>query len=544
MRGTLQAARGHFTTQLLLRFKLMQTEELQLPGVREEIRSTCPLPTQTAATAWGVGLITLAGAALRLHALTAKSFWLDETLSAGVARMSWTQFFLTLWHREANMALYFVLLRFWAALGTGVGIFRGLSVLFSVATIPLVFVLGSRLWGRSAGFLGAWLLAINAYHIRYAQEARSYAMVIFLATLATWLLVRNVQEPSDAHWGAYTAACVAVVYSHFFGGLVILAHCASFPFVPGWDRRWRDFVRSMCWLSLMTIPAVLSIANIGSAPIGWILKVGPGAAVAFLSELAGNGGPWVLALDVIAMWLAGFACWAIWRREGPSPRTWGFVLVFLLLILPCATVYLASFWRPMFLGRYLSPCVMPLALIVAAGTSQVRRRVLAWILGGAISLASFAGTISYYRADFDVVRGDWPGATSFVFDHAQAGDGIVFFFNFGRVPFEFYRAQRSSPPQWPETLQAQAGSGLTYQDFVSENIGQMLQEARPAGDRVWVVLLDDSDPDGKTSRTGLIARAVLGKGRNLLESRNYSGITVLLYSREDAKPAAIHSGKS
>jgi len=123
-------------------------------------------------------------------------------------------------HREVNMSLYYVLLHFGCPMGSTEGFIRGLSVLFSVATVPLYMHSARGSSGAVAGLLAAWLLAINAYHIRYAQEARSYALVVFIATLATWLLVRNLQEPASAHWAAYTVACALAVYSHFFGALV------------------------------------------------------------------------------------------------------------------------------------------------------------------------------------------------------------------------------------------------------------------------------------------------------------------------------------
>src|SRR5262249_33952265 len=108
--------------------------------------------------------ITLCSMLLRFHALGAKSIWLDEGISIAIARLPWSQLLRVLWQREANMTLYYLLLRCWMTLGSSEGFIRALSVLFSVATVPLLYALGSRLFGRPAGLLAAWLLAINAYH--------------------------------------------------------------------------------------------------------------------------------------------------------------------------------------------------------------------------------------------------------------------------------------------------------------------------------------------------------------------------------------------
>src|SRR6266566_969714 len=194
---------------------------------------------------WLLALITVVAAFLRFHGIAAKSFWLDEGASVEIARLPWRQFFYVLSHREINMALYYVLLHLWMALGSTEGFIRGLSVLFSVATVPVLYALGARLFGRTAGLLAAWLLAINAYHIRYAQEARSYALVVFMATLGTWLLVRNLQEPASARWAAYAAVCALAVYSHIFGALVALAHGVSLAFLRRGDLPWKDLARGV-----------------------------------------------------------------------------------------------------------------------------------------------------------------------------------------------------------------------------------------------------------------------------------------------------------
>src|ERR1700683_5468560 len=63
---------------------------------------------------WLTLLVLLAaGAAVRLLFLARKPFWFDECFSAEVARMNWSNFLHLLWWREANMSLYYLLLRVW-----------------------------------------------------------------------------------------------------------------------------------------------------------------------------------------------------------------------------------------------------------------------------------------------------------------------------------------------------------------------------------------------------------------------------------------------
>jgi mannosyltransferase len=104
--------------------------------------------------------------------LLPQAFGSRKAFRVEIARLPWRPFFYVLRHREINMALYYVLLHVWLSLGSTEAFIRGLSVLFSLATVPVLYALGVRVGGRMAGLLAAWLLAINAYHVRYAQEAR------------------------------------------------------------------------------------------------------------------------------------------------------------------------------------------------------------------------------------------------------------------------------------------------------------------------------------------------------------------------------------
>ncbi len=73
--------------------------------------------------------ITAAGAVLRFHILTAKSFWFDEGASVGIARLDWYNFVRILWRREANMTLYYLVLRGWLHFGSSEWFIRSLSAL-------------------------------------------------------------------------------------------------------------------------------------------------------------------------------------------------------------------------------------------------------------------------------------------------------------------------------------------------------------------------------------------------------------------------------
>src|SRR5579864_4883305 len=103
-------------------------------------------------------LLFATGLAARLYCIDCKPFWFDETFSVEVARLDWRNFLHLLWWREANMSLYYVLLRIWLHFGQSPFFIRSLSALIATGTIPAIYWLGSILYNRRVGLIAAALL--------------------------------------------------------------------------------------------------------------------------------------------------------------------------------------------------------------------------------------------------------------------------------------------------------------------------------------------------------------------------------------------------
>src|ERR1700751_2119980 len=107
-------------------------------------------------------LLLAAGTALRFTALVAKPFWFDECFSVEVCRIGWRNFLHLLWWREANMSLYYLLLRAWLHLGHSPFLIRSLSAVIATATLPAVYWLARLLYDRRVALIAAALFAFNA----------------------------------------------------------------------------------------------------------------------------------------------------------------------------------------------------------------------------------------------------------------------------------------------------------------------------------------------------------------------------------------------
>jgi mannosyltransferase len=484
----------------------------------------------------GLGILIIAAVWLRLHALDAKSLWMDEGLSTGYMRMDWYNLARLLWRREANMSFYFLLLSGWIQFGDSVAWYRGFSVLASVATIPVLYGVGKRMFGNPVGLVGAAMMTLSAYHVRYAQEARSYGLTLLLVTLATYFFATAVQNGRRDLWRWYVASSVLAIYSHFFAVLVVVAHWASMIALPA--RRERDseyaitrqeFNRVVKRVALWTLPMWVFIATTGVGVLSWMRRPGLSELYSFLEQFAGNGGAPLLGLYVACGFLAALAAIKIWRIHGRSLETWRYAALFSWLVVPVLIPLTVTFVKPMFLPRYVSISLPALFLIAAAGLSTLKPRWLMVPLLALIAWFAVVGIRSYYERDFDVLRADYRLAAGFVLEHAQPGDAILFYPAYGRFAYEYYVLHSIEKKVRPSIVYPGRDGHPVWRDFMGQATPQVLDEVTCNYRRVWFVFSNYTGPESEDPRSRQIETAILTRFR-MLNAYDFPAIRLYLYA--------------
>lgn len=117
------------------------------------------------------------------------------------------------------MPLYYILLNlFLHVLGTSEASVRLLSVLASLGSITLLYILGRSMFSRRAGVYSALMFAVAPFQVAYAQWSRPHTLMLLLALVTTLIAVRLSTGKKDGrlcsvmHHGNYGLLHALSVY--------------------------------------------------------------------------------------------------------------------------------------------------------------------------------------------------------------------------------------------------------------------------------------------------------------------------------------------
>ncbi len=478
-----------------------------------------------------LALITAVSASLCFHSLAAKPFWFDEGVSVAIASLDWSNFLRILWRREANMSLYYLALHFWLHLGNSEFLVRTLSAVFALASVPALYLLGRRLFDSRVGLIAAALLAVNAYFVRYSQEARSYTLMLFLCVLSSLYLLQCLENPSRRNRVAYVLISVLAVYAHFFAGLLVLTQWLSLCFqdrqrIPeGTRKNWR-------WIALSVLPVAAFVATTGAGPLRWIKRPGLIDLRDLALHLTGNGG-WLLLIAYAIACLAAMIPASRLAAQRVSGDVWRYRFLLLWLFFPVLLTVAVSFARPLFLPRYFFFCLPALLLLAASGLARFRSP---WLLAPPLLLffvLSLRGTVSYYQQDFDLQRDDWRAASHYLLTNARPSDALVFHVAMGRMPYEYYHSLLGTSPRDPVVSYPHHADRITFLDFVEKPDYIQLGRSLPPYQRVWLVFSNAKTPSGLDSTASSLSQLLSADFPNV-EQRHFSGLDIFLYSKQNS----------
>jgi mannosyltransferase len=529
--------------------------------------------------------VTLLGAALRFYAIGQKGLWLDEAFSVWLGGHRLPEMWSWIARIDQHPPLYYTLLNLWMRMGNDAETVRLLSAVVGTLTIPVIFLLGQRLAGLLTGLMAALILAVSPFHVRFAQEARMYALLALAAAAAMACLACLLRKTTAGAvhasparpeqdelplrrrwvWTGYVVFTAAAMLTH---STALLLPVAMNLFVLGliWRRRnappapSRTPVRSpgqgqsweerpgawqrQAWGSPR--PAELEPPKLRSwlvAQAGVLLLWGViwlpvfiGQASRVYREFWMPAPTWRTVMDALGNFLSAH----LPRQQMPwLDAIWvvyGVLLAFAIVALrrrPAVLALLLTLFLTPLIGELLVSLRRPvfydrtliwatIPLYVLLGAGIATLRRWPYLLAAlAILIAANGVSLREYYANFS--KEGWREAAAHVGREAREGDLVLFNASWVQIPFDFYFRAVGTPVEEHGLPVDLFDRGVLEPKMTPEDL-PLLRELIRGRERVWLVYSHDWYTDPQR-----LIPAALEQVLTPAETRSYGGVEIRLY---------------
>ena len=242
-------------------------------------------------------LVLLLAFSLRVYHLGTLSLWIDEAFTRFYSENSLSYLWTTGFRLDPNPPAYYTLMHFWMQVfGHSEWALRAPSVLASLLTIVLVYLLGKELANSAVGLFAALLMALAPMEIWYAQEARTYAALQCAIAIALLGMARYFSPSrSTADVVLYALGALVAASLHATAVLFIIACNLSYLASAFFDRSLMTRRNLVPW-SIANLVVVLAITPVldvmfqmaGAHNVRWIPPLSLGGLVWTMREVVGG----------------------------------------------------------------------------------------------------------------------------------------------------------------------------------------------------------------------------------------------------------------
>ncbi|MFD8559961.1 hypothetical protein ACFV1N_22005 [Streptosporangium canum] len=356
---------------------------------------------------------------LVLWGIGTPSFWRDESVSVMAATMSFDELWRLLDDIDTVHALYYLLLRPFAAFGGEFAVRLPSALAVAGATFGIAAI-GRKLATPQVGLLAGLVYAVLPMISRYGQETRSYALVSAVAVAATWVLLGERRS----RYAGYGLLVALLGWFHLYALLLLPAHAVVVLRRRGETVPW---LASLAGAGVLLAPLAVIASGQREEQLFWLKVPGLPELGQLGVDIAGGDEAWaspllpalflalLIALVLLGIWhgtrlrrrgvltagdrregagagghredltaggrregaRAGGHREDLTAGEGPGrPSLVGVAVPW--AVLPVVLSLLISQIHPVYSPRYVLFAVPGLALLAGAGLAALRRTPATW----------------------------------------------------------------------------------------------------------------------------------------------------------------------
>jgi len=402
--------------------------------------------------------------------------WLDEILTyINYANLPFKTI-ITTFDSENQHFLFSLLSRLSLLIfGESIWALRLPAILFGVASIAALYLLGREVANTREALLASALMTFSYHHIWFSQNARGYTGMLFWTLLSSWFLLLSLKQGKLHNWFFYALSAALGVYTHLtmlfviFGQFVVyLLQILKLRKEP-WSGRWVGLFMGFGGAALFTLlfysPVIPQLSHtIGGTessvvtawknPIWTLMEILQGLQIGFSSGL----------VAIAALLVFGIGFFSYWR-------TYPAVIMLLLIppIIGAMTVIAIGhhLWPRFFFFTFGFAALVVIRGCMKTGEYFVKITRLPWndtsLLGTVFCLALiFISALSIPFAYGP--KQDYQAALDYIVSNRQPGDAVV-----------------------TTSLASTVYKDYFHTDWTPVNSLQELDSIRKNADRTWLV---------------------------------------------------------
>ncbi|MFA5362490.1 MAG: glycosyltransferase family 39 protein [Candidatus Omnitrophota bacterium] len=302
---------------------------------------------------------------IRLYNLGKHDFWYDEAVAVGFTKIPWYNW---------NAPLYWMLLHFWIKnFSISETSLRFFSLLFSFSSVVIVYFLGKELFNKKTGVIASVLIGLSPFHIWYAQEARDYSMVLFLATLSSYAFLKALRTQQAKLWLGYSLISTAGLYTNYYF-IILLTAQFLFLVLSGRFKGLRYFLIPLAAF-FFYLPRFLSKFFYIKDGFWLLPPTGKSILITIANFIGGYTSPgYLYIISAVCSCILFILFLKSFLKE--KEARFCFAFCFFLFVIPVAMIFMFSrFCFSIYLDRGLIIFSPYFYLILAAGLSYLRGAV-------------------------------------------------------------------------------------------------------------------------------------------------------------------------
>lgn len=351
----------------------------------------------------------LLGIFLRLKGLEQQSLWFDELFSILNSSYDSLQSVLNRYLSETNPPFYAILLFYWIHFfGSEVQTVRLASASFGILSlcILLYFYFRPKILNAKVNLFSLLFFSTCLGGIYFAQEARSYSLMIFLSliltyqSLAVFTILIDKKNISNINLSFFALISIILSYTHYFGFLLVAIVWTLLFLYSLRLRFWKNMFTILSFGSIVLIAysyEIIKLINLKAESIAWIPEPNLLIYLEFINYVFFFlKGKYTLPLFLTLIIILAISIWkGKFNKYTKQEIQISFFLMYTVVILIIST-YIVSQFKPIVTARNLLILIFPIYILIGIFFSKFKFPISS-LINVWLAIISINLLLSYYK---------------------------------------------------------------------------------------------------------------------------------------------------